>query len=83
MDYKCAMGNNVAGDAQCTTHGFVQSFKMTATDILHTQSVENRKEKYNHHHVVQDPRGNMSNNTILSVWVQEILFSFSFLVCSF
>ena len=67
MKYTCVMGTNVEGDANCTTHGFVQCFKITATISQHTQIWRIEREKYMHQLIVQDTKGKVSNNNIMTV----------------
>ena len=40
MQYKCVMGNDVERDANCSTHGSVQCFKITAMNSLQKQKSE-------------------------------------------
>ena len=67
MKYKDVMGNDVEGDANCTTHGFIRCFKITATNSLQTQIRKIKSDKYKHQLIVQDTRGNISGNNIMTV----------------
>ena len=67
MKYKCVMGNDEEGDANCTTHGFVRCFKITATNGLQTQIRRTESDKYKHQLIVQDTRKKISNNNITTV----------------
>ena len=64
MQYKCVMGNDVEGDANCMTHGFVRCFKITATNSLQTQIRRIERDKYKHHLIVQDTRGKTATTTL-------------------
>ena len=57
MKYKCVMRNDVEGDANCTMHGVIRCFKITATNSLTTQIRRIEKDKYKHQLIVQDMRG--------------------------
>ena len=67
MKYKCVMGNDEEGDANCTTHGFVRCFKITATNGLQTQIRRTESDKYKHQLIVQDTWGNISDNNFMIV----------------
>ena len=67
MDYKCVMGNEVAGEANCSTHGFVRCFKITATNSLQTQIRRIEREKYKHQLIVQESRGNIGSDNFKTV----------------
>ena len=67
MEYECVMGNDVAGDTNCSTHGFVRCFKIMATDSLQTQIRRTEREKYKRQLIVQEARGEISSDNILTV----------------
>ena len=67
MKYTCVMGNNVEGDEKCLTDDFVRCFKITATNSLKTKLWRIKREKYKHQLVVQDTRGEISDNNIVTV----------------
>ena len=61
------MGNNVAGDANCSTHGFVRCFKITATHSLQTQIRRIERDKYKRQLIVQETRGKIGSDNIITV----------------
>ena len=67
MEYKCVMGNEVAGDTNCSTHGFVRCFKITATNSLQTQIRRIEREKYKHQLIVQESRGKIGSDNFKTV----------------
>ena len=67
MKYKCVMRNNVEGDENCMMHGFVRCFKITATNSLQTQIRGVKRKKNKHQRIVQDTRGKIGDNNIMTV----------------
>ena len=67
MESKCVMGNEVAGDTNCSTHGFVRCFKITATNSLQTQLRRIEREKYKHQLIVQESRGKIRSDKFETV----------------
>ena len=67
MEYKCVMGNEVAGETNCSTHGFVRCFKITATNSLQTQIRRIEREKYKRQLIVQESRGKISSDKFETV----------------
>ena len=67
MQYKCVMGNDMKGVANCTTHGFVRCFKITATTSLQTQIRIMERDNYKHQLIVQDTRGEISGEKLMTV----------------